>query len=122
MVMSDGDSLANIMQRLDSFVMERDWNQFHSIKNIVASVTIEAAELTETVQWSNPSVEDVKENQELLQNISHETADVLMYCLRLCSILNLDPVQIMNDKFEINRLKYPADIVRGSSAKYTAYE
>ena len=122
MVMSDGDSLTNIMQRLDSFVMERDWNQFHSIKNIVASVTIEAAELAETVQWSNPSVEEVKENQELLQNITHETADVMMYCLRLCSILNLDPVQIMNDKFEINRLKYPADIVRGSSAKYTAYE
>jgi hypothetical protein len=52
--MSDGDSLANIMQQLDSFVAERDWNQFHSIKNIVASVGIEAAELTETVQWSNP--------------------------------------------------------------------
>lgn len=120
--MSDEDSLANIMQRLDSFVIERDWNQFHSIKNIVASVMIEAAELTETVQWSNPSVEEVISNQELLQNISHETADVMMYCLRLCSILNLDPVQIMNDKFEINRLKYPADIVRGSSAKYTAYE
>jgi NTP pyrophosphatase (non-canonical NTP hydrolase) len=122
MAMSDEDSLANIMQRLDSFVIERDWNQFHSIKNIVASVMIEAAELTETVQWSNPSVEEVISNQELLQNISHETADVMMYCLRLCSILNLDPVQIMNDKFEINRLKYPADIVRGSSAKYTAYE
>ena len=58
--MSDGDSLANIMQRLDSFVEQRDWNQFHSIKNIVASVGIEAAELTETVQWTNPSVEDAK--------------------------------------------------------------
>ena len=120
--MSDGDSLANIMERLDSFVKERDWNQFHSIKNIVASVGIEAAELTETVQWANPSVEDAKADQNLLQNISHETADVMMYCLRLCSILDLDPVQIMNDKFEINRMKYPADVVRGSSAKYTAYE
>ena len=120
--MSDGDSLANIMQQLDSFVAERDWNQFHSIKNIVASVGIEAAELTETVQWSNPSVEEAKEDHELMQHISHETADVMMYCLRLCSILKLDPVQIMNDKFEINRMKYPADIVRGSSAKYTAYE
>ncbi len=120
--MSDGDSLANIMERLDSFVKERDWNQFHSIKNIVASVGIEAAELTETGQWANPSVEDAKEDQDLMRNISHETADVMMYCLRLCSILDLDPVQIMNDKFEINRMKYPADIVRGSSAKYTAYE
>ncbi|MDB2588229.1 nucleotide pyrophosphohydrolase [Candidatus Poseidoniales archaeon] len=120
--MSDGDSLANIMQRLDSFVEQRDWNQFHSIKNIVASVGIEAAELTETVQWANPSVEDAKADQELIQNISHETADVMMYCLRLCSILNLDPIQIMNDKFAINRMKYPADVVRGSSAKYTEYE
>lgn len=120
--MSDGDSLANIMQRLDSFVRERDWNQFHSIKNIVASVGIEAAELTETVQWTNPSVEEAKADQELIQNISHETADVMMYCLRLCSVLGLDPVEIMNDKFEINRMKYPAEIVRGSSAKYTDYE
>ena len=120
--MSDEDSLANIMQRLDSFVRERDWNQFHSIKNLVASVGIEAAELTETVQWTNPSVEEAKADQELMQNISHETADVMMYCLRLCSVLGLDPVEIMNDKFEINRMKYPAEIVRGSSAKYTAYE
>lgn len=120
--MSDGDSLANIMQRLDSFVRERDWNQFHSIKNIVASVGIEAAELTETVQWTNPSVEEAMADQELIQNISHETADVMMYCLRLCSVLGLDPVEIMNDKFEINRMKYPAEIVRGSSAKYTDYE
>ena len=120
--MSDGDSLANIMQRLDPFVRERDWNQFHSIKNIVASVGIEAAELTETVQWTNPSVEEAKADQELIQNISHETADVMMYCLRLCSVLGLDPVEIMNDKFEINRMKYPAEIVRGSSAKYIAYE
>ena len=120
--MSDGDSLANIMQRLDSFVRERDCNQFHSIKNIVASVGIEAAELTETVQWTNPSVEEAKADQELMQNISHETADVMMYCLRLCSVLGLDPVEIMNDKFEINRMKYPAEIVRGSSAKYTDYE
>lgn len=118
----DENSLANIMQRLDSFVRERDWNQFHSIKNIVASVGIEAAELTETVQWTNPSVEEAKADQELIQNISHETADVMMYCLRLCSVLGLDPVEIMNDKFEINRMKYPAEIVRGSSAKYTAYE
>lgn len=120
--MNDVDSLASIMQRLDSFVSKRDWNQFHSIKNIVASVAIEAAELTETVQWTNPSVEEAKSDQDLLENISHEAADVMMYCLRLCSILDLDPVQIMNDKFEINRVKYPADVVRGSSAKYTAYE
>lgn len=120
--MSDDDSLSHIMKRLDEFVAERDWNQFHSIKNLVASVSVEAAELSETVQWTNPSIEEAQKDPVLLSHLAHETADVMMYCLRLCSILGLDPVAIMNEKFTINAEKYPADKVRGSSAKYTEYQ
>ncbi len=120
--MSDGDSLSHIMQRLDEFVAERDWNQFHSIKNLVASVCVEAAELSEAIQWTNPSISDVQNDVNLMNNLAHETADVMMYCLQLCSVLGLNPVTIMNEKFAINAEKYPAEKVRGSSAKYTEYQ
>ncbi|MDE0857616.1 MAG: nucleotide pyrophosphohydrolase [Candidatus Poseidoniaceae archaeon] len=120
--METTDPLKVLNNRLDAFVKQRDWNQFHSVKNLVASISIESAELSETVQWSNPSVEEVQKDRELTQKIAHETADVMMYCLRLCSVLGLDPIAIMNEKFELNEQKYPADLVRGSSAKYTTYQ
>jgi dCTP diphosphatase len=119
--MSGVDTLANITAKLDEFVNERDWNQFHSIKNLIASVGIESSELSETVQWSNPSVEEAKQNPELMRKIAHETADVMLYCLRLCSVLDMEPIEILNEKFELNKEKYPAELVRGSSAKYTEY-
>lgn len=120
--METTDPLKALNNRLDAFVKQRDWNQFHSVKNLVASISIESAELSETVQWSNPSVEEVLDDSALTQKIAHETADVMMYCLRLCSVLGLDPIVIMNEKFEINQQKYPAELVRGSSAKYTTYQ
>ena len=120
--MDADDSLAKITSKLDAFVEQRDWNQFHSIKNLVASISIEAAELSETVQWSNPTTTDAKADPQLTEQIAHETADVMMYSLRLCSVMGFDPVEIMNNKFEINAEKYPAELVRGSSAKYTTYE
>lgn len=122
MVMETTDPLKELNTRLDAFVKQRDWNQFHSVKNLVASISIESAELSETVQWVNPSVEEVLEDSALTQKIAHETADVMMYCLRLCSVLGLDPITIMNQKFEINEQKYPPELVRGSSAKYTTYQ
>ena len=119
--MADTDRLAQTNRVLESFIQERDWEQFHTIKNIIASIGIEAAELAETVQWSNPSVNDAKNDQSLMQNISHELADVMLYCLRLSSILGLDPIDLMNKKIILNAEKYPADLVRSSSAKYTEY-
>ena len=68
--MSDTDSLSHIMQRLDEFVAERDWNQFHSIKNLVASVCVEAAELSETIQWSNPSIAEVQSDEGLMNDLA----------------------------------------------------
>ncbi|RJU97749.1 MAG: nucleotide pyrophosphohydrolase [Candidatus Poseidoniales archaeon] len=119
--MPETDRLAQTNRVLESFIQERDWEQFHTVKNIIASIGIEAAELAETVQWSNPSVDDAKKDPKLMENLSHELADVMLYCLRLCSILGLDPIDLMNKKIILNGEKYPADLVRGSSAKYTDY-
>ena len=101
---------------------ERDWEQFHSVKNLMASVSIEASELNETIQWSNPTQEEVQENPQLLTDIGDELADVMVYCLRLCSVLGIEPIDMMNAKIEKNRLKYPIEKSKGNSAKYTTYE
>ena len=84
--MPENDSLENTMAVVDEFTRERDWEQFHTVKNLMASISIEASELNETLQWSNPNLEDVVSNAELLAKIADETADVMVYCLRLSLI------------------------------------
>ena len=118
-IMASTDSLENTMKVIDAFTQERDWEQFHSVKNLMASVSIEASELNETIQWENPTPMQVKENSKLLTSIGDELADVIVYCLRLCSVLGLEPIELMNNKIEKNRIKYPVDKSKGSSKKYT---
>ena len=65
--MPENDSLENTMAVVDEFTRERDWEQFHTVKNLMASISIEASELNETLQWSNPNHEDVVSNAELLR-------------------------------------------------------
>ena len=117
--MQSTDTLANTISQVNEFVNQRDWNQFHTVKNIVASISIEAAELCETIQWDNPQTEEVLNDKLLLDDIGQEVADVMIYCLRLCSILQLDPIEVMANKIESNALKYPVEKSKGSSAKYT---
>ena len=119
--MDGKDSLKQTMENVDAFTSERDWDQFHTIKNLISSITIEAAELSETIQWSNPSTEEVLADSELVESMSHELADVMVYCLRLCSVLNQDPIQIMREKIKLNAEKYPIEKVKGSSKKYSDY-
>ena len=114
--------MSTIMQIIDDFTEERDWNQFHSVKNLMASVSIEASELNETIQWSNPTAEEILGDEYLLGNISDEVADVLVYCLRICSVLGIDPINAMKTKIERNREKYPIAKSKGSSAKYTMFK
>jgi NTP pyrophosphatase (non-canonical NTP hydrolase) len=120
--MGDRDTLSNVMDVIDQFTRERDWEQFHSVKNLMSSILIEAGELSETVQWTNPTSAEVIENHQLHGEIQDEIADVMVYCLRLCSVLGIEPVQAMTQKIAKNRAKYPIEQSKGSSAKYTSYE
>lgn len=120
--MSNQDTLVNTMREIDGFTKERDWEQFHSVKNLMASVSIEASELNETIQWTNPTQEEVQDNLPLLSEIGDELADIMVYCLRLCSILGIEPIEMMTSKIEKNQLKYPVEKAKGNSSKYTAYE
>ena len=119
--MSSNDSLFVTLEAINKFTSERNWGQFHTVKNLVASISIEAAELSETVQWTNPTDSEVLEDQTLVQSISHELADVMVYCLNLCSKLELDPIQIIHEKMKHNAEKYPIEKSYGKSNKYSEY-
>ena len=119
--MPSTDSLHDTLAVIDKFTSERDWEQFHTVKNLVASISIEAAELAETVQWTNPTKDEVLRDDKLVQSISHELSDVMVYCLNLCSKLELDPIQIINQKLKHNTEKYPVEKSFGNSKKYSEY-
>jgi dCTP diphosphatase len=100
-----------VRDALRTFVAEREWAQFHTPENLAKSISIEAAELLECFQWNaDADTSAVKE----------ELADVLTYCLLLADRLGVDPDQIVLDKLELTRTKYPADRARGRSTKYDA--
>ncbi len=104
------DSLEELKQRIQKFVDERDWNQYHTPSNLAKSITIEASELLECFQWSD--------NDYDLNHVKEELADVFNYCIQLASVLNLDIRQIILDKMEKNTQKYPVDKCLGKSTKY----
>lgn len=111
------DSLQILARQLTQFADARDWQQFHSPKNLACALVVEAGELLENFQW-------LTEDQsralppEKLQAVRKEIADVLLYVIQLSAALNIDPVEAANEKLELNGQKYPADKARGTSKKY----
>lgn len=96
----------------------RNWEKYHSPKNLSMSVLIESAELAEIFQWLTGE-ESRNPGSEALNHASEEIADVLIYLLNLADKLGIDPVKAAYRKLEINGAKYPADVCRGSSLKYS---
>ena len=103
------------------FATERDWEKFHTPKNLASGICIEAAELLEPFQWLKTG-----DRSELglakLAHVQHEVADVLIYLVRLADTLDIDLMHAVNEKLALNRQKYPAEKVRGDSRKYDEYE
>ena len=115
------DRLDVLRQRLRAFVHERDWEQFHSPKNLAMAMIEEAAELVEHVQWATEQESHHLSPEKRVQ-VEHEIADTFVYLLRLADVLGVDIIAAANAKIDLNAKKYPADKVRGSNAKYTEYE
>ncbi|MGV2292403.1 nucleotide pyrophosphohydrolase [Trinickia sp. YCB016] len=112
--------LIELRDRLREFAAERDWEQFHTPKNLATALSVEASELLEPFQWlvsGNEELDDAKRKA-----IRHEMADVLAYLVMLADKLDIDLFQAALEKIEINRAKYPADKVRGDSRKYSEYK
>ena len=114
------DSLQELRARINHFVAERDWAQFHTPKNLAMAMIVEAAELVEQFQWDTPQ-ESQQLSLEKREAVSHELADTFVYLLRIAEVLNIDLIEAANQKIDLNAKKYPADKARGSNAKYTAY-
>jgi dCTP diphosphatase len=116
----EGQSLDHLAACLREFASERDWDQFHSPKNLAMALAVEAAELLEEFQWLTEE-QSRQPDQERLKRIKDEVADVLIYLVRLCDQLGVDPLEAAYEKVKKNRAKYPVDKVRGKSMKYTEY-
>ena len=115
------DSLVELRQKIDSFVNERDWAQFHSPKNLAMAMIVEAAELVEHFQWDTIQ-ESYDLSAEKRQEVAHELADTFVYLLRLSEVTGIDLIQAANDKIALNAIKYPVNKAKGSNAKYTVYQ
>jgi dCTP diphosphatase len=111
------DSLESLRSGLADFVAERDWDQFHTPKNLAMALVAEAGELVEHFQWLTPE-ESRNLPQETLAEVELEIADVLLFLLRLCDKLHIDPVAAGAKKLELNARKYPIAKARGRPTKY----
>lgn len=110
-------TLKELKAKMAAFVKERDWEKFHSPKNLSMSIAIEAAELMEHFQWCDveTSKEDLAKNR---QEVTHEIADILCYLLSFCNMYDIDISQAVSEKIALNAAKYPAAKVHGSYEKY----
>jgi NTP pyrophosphatase (non-canonical NTP hydrolase) len=104
-----------------TFVDERDWDQFHSPKNLASALTVEAAELLEHFQWLQSGRAEELGVDKLVE-VRHEMADVLVYLVRLADKLDVDLFAAVEEKMVLNRAKYPAEQVRGDARKYDEYK
>ena len=101
--------MEKVQREIEKFNQERDWDQFHSPENLAKSIAIEAGELLECFQWDN------KFDKE---EVCDELADVFSYCLQMASKLEVDPEEIILNKLEKTRKKYPIEKAKGVSTKY----
>lgn len=115
------DSLRVLRARINAFVAERDWAQFHTPKNLAMAMIVEAAELVEQFQWDTPADSQVL-SPEKREAVSHELADTFVYLLRIAEVLDIDLIAAAHQKIDLNAKKYPVEKAKGSNAKYTAYE
>jgi NTP pyrophosphatase (non-canonical NTP hydrolase) len=117
---ADND-LARLRVIVRQFVDERDWDQFHTPKNLASALSVEAAELLEHFQWLQSGRLD-ELGAAKLNEVRHEMADVLVYLVRLADKLDVDLFQAVEEKMVLNRAKYPAELVRGDMRKYDEYK
>lgn len=114
--------LPSILQEIKQFSEDRDWDQFHSVKNLSMALNIEAAELMELFQWMKEEDSNrAHENPVLMEKLQDEVADVFIYLMRIVSKAGINLEDSVRQKMKKNALKYPVDLSRGNSKKYTEF-
>jgi len=113
--------LGDLKARVRAFVEERDWDQFHSPKNLAMALAVESAELVEIFQWLTEAESAVLDGKRRAR-AEAELADILIYLVRIADRLDVDLLAAASGKLEDNARKYPADRVRGLARKYDEYD
>ncbi len=116
-----GSDFNSIRKQVRQFVVEREWDQFHSPKNLSMALIVEAAELVEHFQWLTEE-QSANPGPEKLAEIELELADIQIYLLSLAEKLKLDLVAAVEKKLVLNARKYPVEKARGNSKKYTEHQ
>lgn len=112
--------LEELKARVRVFIAERDWDRFHSPKNLAMALSVEASELVELFQWLTEE-ESAAPDADRRRRVAEELADVLWFLVRLADRLDIDLLEAAERKLAANAAKYPADRVRGDARKYDEY-
>ncbi len=107
-----------LLQRIRRFNRQRDWEQFHTPKNLSTALMIEAGELAEIFQWMTGEESD-KLSTEKLRRAREEIGDVVIYLLNLADKLGVDPMEAALEKLSKNEGRYPVEKARGKAEKYS---
>lgn len=112
--------LERIQKHQRSFTKERDWDQFHTPKNLAMALTGEVGELVEIFQWlTDTQAKNVMADETRASEVRHEMADVFFYLTRLADVLGIDLEKAYWEKMEHNAQKYPVELARGNAKKYS---
>ena len=109
-----------LIERIRRFARERDWEKFHSPKNLAMALSVEVAEIVELFQWLTPE-ESADLPEDKRASLRQEIGDVLIYLLNLADHLGIDALEAAREKLEINARKYPVGLVKGQGKKSTEY-
>jgi len=113
-------TIDELRRQLLAFRDARDWRQFHTVRNLVMSASIEAGELLETVQWkSDAEIAALVADPAQRKHLEHECADVLMYLLLTADAAGFDLVEAAAEKLQLNEARYPVEKAKGKSTKYS---
>ena len=117
-IMTDNDSVKSLMDAVRTFCEERDWDQFHTPKELAIGISTEANELLEIFRFMNPAQQaELLANAKTREHIEDELADTLFFVLRFAQMNGIDVSQSLERKIAKNARKYPADACRGDNRK-----
>jgi len=114
-------NIKQIQEQLSEFASDRDWEQFHTPKNLTMALSVEASELVEIFQWLTPE-QSSNLNDKQMNAVNEEVADVAIYLLRLCDVLDINLSDVVENKIKVNGEKYPVDLSKGNAKKYNQRE
>lgn len=109
--------MRELLERIRKFNNERDWDQFHTPKNLAMAMSVEVAEIVEHFQWMTEQQSQTL-NADKIEELKDEIGDVMIYLVNLSDKLGIDPIKAAKEKIEKNRKNYPAKLAKGKTNKY----